>query len=148
MRRRLLPLLQVLLLLYVFLRQLLSLLLVLLFDLLVSRVVRFLLLQALVFLVLFLLELLALLILFSLQLVLLLLVFLVEIRIARVWRCGAFAARKVVGVHDIVRACATIVLRPRGVVFRTHVFGAVIFRPRRRLMHRAAFARRHCSAAS
>src|SRR5580704_1391825 len=130
MWRRLLMLLQLLLLLDMFLRQLLRLLLVLLLDLLFLCVVRLSLLQLLVVLLLFLLEFLTFLILLGLQLVLLLLVFLVYVWVAGVWRGPAFVSGKVVGMDCIIGASR--------VVFWTS--GAAVFGTRRRPMNRASFS--------
>jgi hypothetical protein len=79
----------------VFLLQLLRLLLVRLLDLLLSRFVRLLLRQPLVVLFLLLLEFLVVLFLLSVKLFLLLLIFLIQFRVSRVWRSGAWVRRKV-----------------------------------------------------
>jgi len=125
---RRLALLQLLLLLNVFLRQLLRLLLVLLLYLLSFCVVSFLLSQLLVVLVLLLLQSLAFLVLLRLQLLLLLLVFLVRFRVPRVWRSGAFASRKVIGMHGRVGA------------------SSVVLWTRSRFMNRSALSGRYDSA--
>ena len=93
------PLLQALLLLYVFLLQLLRLLLVLLLSLLFCLLVRILLRKLLVLFVLLLLKLLPFLILLLLKLLLLLLIFLVKVGIPRVGSCRPLHRRKVVRMN-------------------------------------------------
>src|SRR5208337_4622908 len=96
---RLLPLLQLLHLLCVFLLHLLRLLLVPLFHLLCSCVIGIPLFHPLVFLGLLLLELLVFLLHLRIELVLLSLVFLVQFGVPRIWRSGAFVRCKVIGVN-------------------------------------------------
>src|SRR5260370_39933609 len=95
---RLLSVLQVLLLLRVSLFHLLPLLPVLLFDWLISRWAR-LLREPPVVLLLLLLEALVVLFLPRVQLFLLLLVFLVQFRVSRVWRCGAWMRLNILSVR-------------------------------------------------
>ena len=102
-RRRLLPLLHLLLLLDVFLLQLLRLLLVPLLDLLLLSVVRFLLRQLLVVLILLLLKLLPFLVLFRDQLSMLLLNLLIARRISSV-RGKGLPGRQIPRMHDICGA--------------------------------------------
>ena len=127
--RRLLPLLQLLLLLGVSLRQLLRLLLVLLLDLLFFCVISFLFFQLLMILVLLLLEFLTFLILFCLKFLLLLLVFLVQIRIPSIRSSGPFGRLKVVGMDCRIRT--------RSIALWT----------RSRLMNSSCFSGSHNSAA-
>jgi hypothetical protein len=124
---RLLPLLQLLLLLGVSLRQLLCLLLVLLLDLLFFCVIDLLFFQLLVILVLLLLEFLPFLVLLRLKLLLLLLVLLVQIRIPRTWGSGPLGPWKVARMDCRVNA--------RSVAFRA-----------RRFTHRTSLPGSHCSA--
>ena len=114
-----LPLLQLLLLLGVFLRQLLSLLLMPLLHLLCSVIIGFLFRQLLVLLVLLLLKFLPFLVLLRGQLVLLLLVFLVELGVSGIGSSSArgrrefFRVNRRVGVIRVFRAAIVKFSRPR-----------------------------------
>src|SRR5579863_1511526 len=122
--RRRLPLLQPLLLLYVFLLQLLRLLLVLLLSLLLSRIVRILICQLLMFFLLPLLQSLPFLVLLLLELLLLLLVFLVRLCISRVGRRWALHGGKVVGMNRSGGACVVFRSRLRGSPIGGRIVGA------------------------
>ena len=105
---RLLSLLQLLLLLFVFLLQLLRLLLVPLLYLLLSCVIGILLRQPLMFLLLLLLELLPFLFLLREYLFLLLLVLLVHLRVACIWSTGSCPRRKVARMNGRARSSSVV----------------------------------------
>src|SRR5271168_1082492 len=112
---RLLPFLQLLLLLRVSLLQLLGLLLVLLLHLLFSAVVSLLFFHLLMLFVLLLLQLLPFLLLLSLQFVLLLLVFLILFWVPGVRRRGSLRGRQLLRMHRRVASRRVVVLRARSI---------------------------------
>jgi len=154
----LLPLLQVLLLLSVFLLHSLRLLLVPLFHLLLPRFVGVLLRETLMFLLLLLLQLLVLLILLLDQLVLLLLIFLVQFRVPRVGRGPAFVGLNILRVawrtRNVVLRTSSI-LGTTGVLWtRNRLIGPVLCMTRlgsasvgRRMIWRSRFSGRHGTGA-